>query len=59
VYIKLSENSEKLETEPLAMIRQAFEEESTRSKCKSPNSPENEKGETGEEQSQKHAHHFL
>jgi hypothetical protein len=40
-------------TETLAMIRQPFREESMLS------SGQIEKGDTGEDQSQEHAHHFL
>jgi plasmid maintenance system killer protein len=40
----------------LAMIRQAFGEESM--SCRKSKHTETEKGETGEEQSQEHVHHF-
>jgi hypothetical protein len=40
------------------MTRQAFEEESMSHSLKSKQT-ETEKGETGEEQSQEHAHHFI
>jgi hypothetical protein len=62
MYIKLCANLGKIPTETLAMIRQAFGEGSlslTRvSEWKSPNSSRLN-GETGEEQSQNHAHNFL
>jgi hypothetical protein len=44
-------------TETLAMSRQAFREEST-VLTRKPKLTETKKGETGEEQSQEHAHHF-
>jgi hypothetical protein len=50
--------SRKSATETMAMIRQAFGEESRAVHGKS-KLTENEKGETGEEQSQEHAYYFL
>jgi hypothetical protein len=56
VCIKSCSNLGKGATEILAIIRQVLGEESMRGKSKL---TEAEKGETGEEQSHEHIHHFL
>jgi hypothetical protein len=56
--IKLCANVGKSVRQTLAMIRQAFGEESMSRKGKSEFTA-TKNGETGEEQLQEHAHHFL
>jgi hypothetical protein len=51
--------SRKKVTETLAMIIQAFGEESMSRTWKAQNYRNRKKGETGEKQSQEHAHDFL
>jgi hypothetical protein len=57
--IKFCANLVKSATETLAMIGQAIGEEGEERYKENPNSPRSNKGETGEEQSQEHAPHFL
>jgi hypothetical protein len=62
VFIKFCENLRKSVTEALAMIRQAFREESMNRtwafEWKKLKFTETKKGDTSEQQSQGHAHHF-